>query len=391
MRFLLSNFLEGDIIKQNQENNKRGIKKMNVRKEIYSKMDKSIESPEKRLEIVNHILETASPDELNSKLAETLANYILFAMTKEQKRQKNIITPNRQVTVSLRETSYEGLAEKLENGEQGIHNLITNDKNIIFNHTEKITQHDIDTVPNLKEIVETIKNLEKQYEKATGEKRHSLKRQIIQLSKDQYVLKAMFKKNFYFNKITRTNSKKPIGLDLSENIWMDEEGKVKSDNRMSLVNPEGVAAVLKIYDKLVQDVDESLESDSKWMLVELNSFIAEMGEKNPLYEDLIFKKIEGYQNIEIQNFLHKKYGIKHSVEYISSLWKRKIPRLISNMKKEKWLLWYYDQHMDENDWKVCTKCGKEKPRHNVFYAKNKDSKDGLYSICKTCRNNKFNT
>lgn len=35
-------------------------------------------------------------------------------------------------TVNRRETSFQGLAEKLENGEDGIYNMIANDKNIIF-------------------------------------------------------------------------------------------------------------------------------------------------------------------------------------------------------------------------------------------------------------------
>jgi hypothetical protein len=35
-------------------------------------------------------------------------------------------------TVNKRETSFEGLSNQLENGEDGIYNLITNDKNIIF-------------------------------------------------------------------------------------------------------------------------------------------------------------------------------------------------------------------------------------------------------------------
>nr|DAL81174.1 MAG TPA: Stc1 domain [Bacteriophage sp.] len=38
--------------------------------------------------------------------------------------------------------------------------------------------------------------------------------------------------------------------------------------------------------------------------------------------------------------------------------------------------------------KKCSKCGQLKPAHNQFFSKNKTSKDGLYSICKRCRNKK---
>ena len=36
------------------------------------------------------------------------------------------------VTVNKRETSYQGLVSKFENGEDGIYNLIINDKNVLL-------------------------------------------------------------------------------------------------------------------------------------------------------------------------------------------------------------------------------------------------------------------
>ena len=49
-------------------------------------------------------------------------------MEKQEKRQRKILTDNRMTTVNTRETSFEGLVSQLENGEDGIYNLITNDK-----------------------------------------------------------------------------------------------------------------------------------------------------------------------------------------------------------------------------------------------------------------------
>ena len=53
-------------------------------------------------------------------------------ITKEEKKEKLYLTDNRRITIEKRETSFEGLAEKFENGEDGIYNLMTNDKNILF-------------------------------------------------------------------------------------------------------------------------------------------------------------------------------------------------------------------------------------------------------------------
>ena len=43
-----------------------------------------------------------------------------------------MLTENRMMTVNKRETSFEGLVSQLENGEDGIYNLINESKNQIF-------------------------------------------------------------------------------------------------------------------------------------------------------------------------------------------------------------------------------------------------------------------
>jgi hypothetical protein len=53
-------------------------------------------------------------------------------ISKDEKKAHFYITDNRRMTIDRRETSFEGLAEKFENGEDGIYGLMTNDKNIIF-------------------------------------------------------------------------------------------------------------------------------------------------------------------------------------------------------------------------------------------------------------------
>jgi hypothetical protein len=50
-------------------------------------------------------------------------------MEKQERRERNILTDNRMTTVNKRETSFEGLVSQFENGEDGIYNLMTEDKN----------------------------------------------------------------------------------------------------------------------------------------------------------------------------------------------------------------------------------------------------------------------
>ena len=69
----------------------------------------------------------------------------------ERKEKNPIVTRNREITVNKRQISYEGLAASLETGEDGIQNMITNNKDIIMDPKDKITQEEIDTIPGLKE------------------------------------------------------------------------------------------------------------------------------------------------------------------------------------------------------------------------------------------------
>ena len=85
--------------------------------------------------------------------------------------------------------------------------------------------------------------------------------------------------------------------------------------------------------------------------------------------------------------LEEEFGITHSLEYISSLWRNKIPKLIASAAEDEYLNWYYTE-IEKGQWKKCSRCGQIKLAHNKYFSKNKTSKDGLYSICKACRNAK---
>ena len=105
------------------------------------------------------------------------------------------------------------------------------------------------------------------------------------------------------------------------------------------------------------------------------------------YEKIVIYKIDGLQNIQIQEKIQKEFGIKHSLEYISSLWRNKIPKIIASKAEDQWLDWYYF-HVEKGKYKKCSRCGQIKLAHNKYFSKNKTSKDNFYSICKECRNKK---
>jgi hypothetical protein len=288
------------------------------------------------------------------------------------------------VTVNKRETSFQGLANRLENGEDGIYNMIANDKNIIFTPKVSITEEDVNEIPALKELRDAIDIVEKQAKAATGKKKFLLKKQLIEMRQDQYVIKGAYRRPIYFMNAVKSFSK----TVLDENITITEDEEIISDGVVSLFDPKHVSALLCNYSKMKEDSWGKFWSDSYFLMEDLDDLIEKtLKDKYPLYYDLLIYKIDGRQNAEIQQLLEEKHRIKHSVEYISSLWRNKIPKLIAEQAQEDYLVWYYSTQ-EYGKWKRCSRCGQIKLAHNKFFSKNKTSKDGWYSICKCCRNSK---
>ena len=347
-------------------------------------LDYSLESPAERNELVKKIIDETPPEQLTSRYVEILTDYIIFAMDKEERKQRKILTDNRMVTVNKRETSFEGLVGKLENGEDGIYNMIANDKNIIFTPKISITQQDLAEMPELRELRKSIEQVEKMEKAATGKRKYLLKKQLIEMRQDQYVIKGS-----YHQPICCINAIKSFNkLDLDETITIDEKGGVHSTTLISLFEPKHVSALLCNYARLKENTWGHFISDSYYLMEDLDTLIENtLRERFPLYYDLVIYKIDGKQNVEIQSALEKKHGIKHSIEYISSLWRNKIPKLLAEQAQEDYLIWHFTTK-EKGTWKKCSRCGQIKLAHNRFFSKNKTSRDGFYSICKCCRNKK---
>lgn len=120
-----------------------------------TKLDYSLNTPEERRDLVNKILEE-QPNPPAAYL-DILADYLVFCMEKEEKKEKKILTDNRLATVNKRETSYEGLISKFENGEDGIYNIVDNNKHTIFQPKIQITEKDLAEIPELQQTSQSIK------------------------------------------------------------------------------------------------------------------------------------------------------------------------------------------------------------------------------------------
>ena len=348
------------------------------------RLDYSIADPEERVKLVEKIIENTPQERLTNKYLEILANYIIFAMTKKEKKQKKINTDNRMVTINRRETSFEGLVGKFQSGEDGIYNMIINDKNVLLTPKYQITSKDLEQIPALKQLREEIEKVEEQEKKARGKKKFLLKKQIIQMRQDQYVIKGAYRPVTYSLNLIKSFST----LDLTDKIEINEKGDIVNKGLISLFNPTHVSILLCNYSKIKESCWDRFNSDIYYLMITLEEAIdAVFKEDYPVLYDLLIYKIDGKSNLDIQQLLFDTYGFTYSVEYLSSLWRKKIPKLIADYVEKEELIWYYTTE-EKGKWKKCSRCGQIKLAHNKFFSKNNTSKDGWYSICKECRNKK---
>ena len=347
-----------------------------------TKLDYSLQTPEERNELVKKILAEMT-EEPSEKYLETLADYLILAVEKQERKNRTLLTENRMATIRKRETSLEGLIAQFENGEDGFYNLIAeSDKNTLFKPKISITKKDIEEIPELVQVREAIKQWEEKFKTAEGRDKYVIKKAIIDLRKDQYVIKEAYRKPVMAKNLTHQRH----AIPLEESYSFDEDGYVIPSG-ISLLDPKVVSVILCNYSALKQDAHEQYYRDLWYLMEDFDELAAGALADYPMYERIVEYKVDGLQNLEIQERIQVEFGIKHSVEYISNLWRNKIPKIIASAAEDRFLDWYYLE-IERGTYKKCSRCKQVKLAHNKYFSKNKTSKDGFYSICKCCRNAK---
>ncbi len=346
------------------------------------KLDYTIESPEERKALVEQIIEE-TPN-ISPAYLEILANYLVIPFEKQEKKAKKILTDNRLTTVNKRECSYEDLAGQLENGEDGIYNLMNDNKHTIFRPKISITQHDLDAIPFLRQLRETINQWEDALKRASGKDAYIIKKAIIEMRKEQYIIKQAYTKPVVPCRLTHsTRMHSPLNDESTLDIVPGQQPNLNVQG-ISLMDRHVIEAILCNYSKLKEDSYDQFRGDV-WYLIQAFEEVCDKALENfPIYQRIVELKIDKRQNREIQQALQEEFGETYTVEYISSLWRNKIPRTIAVQAQEDFITYEYERR--NFPMKKCTKCGRFKPAHNRFFSRNSTSKDQFYSICKKCRN-----
>ena len=218
----------------------------------HRKLDYTLKTAAEREKFVDELLPALTDTQLNSKrYLEILADYIVSAMTPEEKKEKLILTENRMVTVNKRETSFQTLVDKFENGEDGLWNLMLEEgnKNVLLTQKKEITNRDLQEINALQELKNSIKIVEDMEKAATGKRRYKLKKMLIEMHQEQYIIKDAYKPSMANPAMVKNLTK----TSLDEHITFDEKNEPVSDGLVSLFNPEHVSALLCNYSALKQD------------------------------------------------------------------------------------------------------------------------------------------
>lgn len=347
-----------------------------------TKLNYTLTSPEDRLQLVNQIIAETPEENLTPVYLEQLANYLILCMEKQERKNRKILTDNRMSTVNKREVSFEGLTSQMENGEDGIYGIIKDDKNQILTPKIGITQHDLDTIPPLAQLRRSIEAWESALKHVSGKEAFIIKKALIEMRKDQYIIKQAYQKpitpqNLFGNGVSYT--------PLEDTSDMNKKGEITVSG-ISFMDIRVVRALLQEYSKLKEDSYDNFYGDMWYMIQDFEELVDRTFAAVPMYRRIVEYKIDKKQNTEIQQLLEEEFGETHTPEYISSLWKNKIPKMIVEQATNDFIIFKYKKL--KLPFKVCTKCGQVKPAHNSFFSINKSSKDGWYSICKECRNKK---
>ena len=142
---------------------------------------------------------------------------------------------------------------------------------------------------------EAIAQVEEAGKAATGRKKYLLKKQLIEMRRDQYVLK-----NSHYPTMAIMPCPKGVNkIDLSEKRYVDENGDPQSTGLVSLFNPAHISAILRNYNALKIETKGRHWDDFFYLMDDFDRLLNKALRDRPAYLDIVRYKIDGKTNLEI--------------------------------------------------------------------------------------------
>lgn len=165
---------------------------------------------------------------------------------------------------------------------------------MIFQPKIQITQRDLDTIPYLKQLRDTINAWEAAAKHASGKDAFTMKKALIEMRKDQYLIKQAYYQPIVSCKLTKTSRVTPPLEDKS--YLKGSEIVVKG---ISLMDTKTVSAVLCNYTKLKEDSWDQFDGDTWYLMQDFDKLCTKALADYPIYDRIVEWKVDGKPNSEI--------------------------------------------------------------------------------------------
>lgn len=393
-------------------------------KKSYS-LDYNIERDVDRLSAVEDILDTLDHTPTNNEL-EQMASYILYG---KDENGKNSIQRKETTDTERRYKSYKRESEKVTSLDAILDNPLadqsnlkdTNERYIYTKKRESISRTEDADIPGMKELWDSIDRLARQIDIAEGKiqagpedgpivtdsyKLYQLKHWLIDLRRQQYYLKDIFKPTIHFLNIVQPS---PQYVDWSSDAayWTPIEtwqAKMQrnynpyisknlddyehDDNNIRYMvrqhtfdweNPKHIKALIDNYSGIYEQLWDKPLTWGRTLIYDFDRYAA-MANLTPLREYILTRRIDKAPYNIIQQELQQKFGIVYNENHLCTIIAKEIPRRIASAAKRHRLL----LETPESERKKCTQCGTLLPRDTIFFGVNRGRADGFSSTCKCC-------
>ena len=160
----------------------------------------------------------------------------------------------------------------------------------------------------------------------------------------------------------------------------DLEKETWTKNKFDFTDLESVYQLFLQLEELGEESEE-LFSTTNLLIRTLEYYIKE-AELTDVQREILDLKIKKEKNQDIAFYINKKYGKTYTVNYISTIFRQKIIPAINEAAD------YHKQIIRslpfEEEFKVCTKCGRRLLRDPINFVRKSRAKDGLSNHCKAC-------
>ena len=126
---------------------------------------------------------------------------------------------------------------------------------------------------------------------------------------------------------------------------------------------------------------KEIESTTQF-LIDTFKYYAAISNLSDIYREILELKIKKKKNQDIANYINQKYGKSYTSNYISTLFKQKIIKKITEAAA------YHQQIIEAiffpEEFKICNTCGRTLLKCSNNFVRKERSKDGFTNRCKIC-------